>query len=113
MVTTLIVNICEVLVIPQPCAQRNVEICHNVSEDISISQTSGGGEGGERGEGEEERGREGVLKRRWDIVTFISFSTLKQQMIGSLWLILCLGLNMALGLAPGEWLNFDLAQYYN
>lgn len=98
---------------------------------VDSSNTTLGGErekeermdGGERGrdrekghkgrEGPERADGEGVLKRRWEIVTFISFSTLKQQMIGWLWLILWLGLNMALGLTPGEWLNFDLTQYYN
>ncbi len=44
MVTMLIVNIWEVLAIPQPCAEWNIVICHNVSEEISISRTSEGGE---------------------------------------------------------------------
>lgn len=98
---------------------------------VDSSNTTLGGErekeermdGGKRGrdrvegqkgrEGPRHADREGVLKRRWEIVTFISFTSLKQQVIGWLWLILWLGLNMALGLTPGEWLKFDLAQYYN
>lgn len=43
MVTTLIVNIWEVLAILKRCAEWNVVICHNVSEEISISWTSVGG----------------------------------------------------------------------
>lgn len=39
-------------------------------------------EGHKGREGPEHADREGVLKRRWEIVTFISFSTLRQQMIG-------------------------------
>lgn len=54
MVTTLIVNIWKVLAIPQPCAERNAVICHNVSEEISISGTSVGG-------GARARGGEGVV----------------------------------------------------
>ena len=55
---------------PSALRQRNVVICHNLSEDISISQTSGGGgsggggEGGGRGgEGESVRG---VISGRTD-----------------------------------------------
>lgn len=51
MVTTLIVNIWEVLAIPELCAEGNVVICHNVSEEISISQTLVGGRGEGRGSG--------------------------------------------------------------
>lgn len=96
-------------------------IKHNIGRrDREKEERMDGGEwGGDRvvghkgREGPQHADREGVLKRRWEIVTFISLSTLRQQMIGWLWLILWLGLNMALSVAPGEWLNFDIAQYYN
>lgn len=42
-VTMLIVNIWEVAAVPQPWAEWDAVICHNVSEEISISQTLVGG----------------------------------------------------------------------
>lgn len=74
----------------------------------------GGGEGmrvSERTQGE--KGARACRSVQPEVVILMFLGTVKRQTIGWLWRIDWPGLSLTLDVAPGERLNFDLAQYFN